>query len=255
MSDQIPKFTIADMVEAGVHFGHSTSRWNPKMGPYIYGVQNGTHIINLEKTIICLKEALEFIYEKAKNNGRVLFIGTKMQASSIVKSAAMKCSQYYVNHRWLGGMLTNFNTVSSSISRLVEYEKFLAQESEAYTKKERILVEKKRVKLELALGGIRNLGGLPDAIFIIDSNKEHVAVAEAKRLRIPIIAVVDTNSDPTGIDYIIPGNDDATRAIEFYCNIVADTILSGIASDLQASGVDIGSMADVGSTEKNEGQI
>ena len=207
-------FTMRQLLEAGVHFGHHTRRWNPKMDPYIFGKRNNIHILNLEKTVPMLHEALEAILSIAKNGGKFLFVGTKRSASELVALAAINCGQYYVNHRWLGGMLTNWQTVSKSIKNLKAIEaRIELGELNSLTKKERLNIERQRDKLELTLGGIKNMSGLPDAIFIIDTNKESIAVAEANTLKIPVIAICDTNSDPSGIDYPIPGNDDALRAL------------------------------------------
>ena len=237
----IPTFTMRQLLEAGVHFGHHTRRWNPKMDPYIFGKRNNIHILNLEKTVPMLYEALEAINSIAKNGGKFLFVGTKRSASALVAQAAINCGQYYVNHRWLGGMLTNWETVSKSIKRLKNLEaKIELDEINSLTKKERLNIERQKDKLELTLGGIKNMSGLPDAIFIIDTNKEAIAVSEANNLNIPVIAICDSNSNPTGIDYPIPGNDDALRAISLYCDLVGSSILQGLESNLEQSGIDIG---------------
>jgi len=237
----IPTFTMRQLLEAGVHFGHHTRRWNPKMDPYIFGKRNNIHILNLEKTVPMLYEALEAINSIAKNGGQFLFVGTKRSASALVAQAAINCGQYYVNHRWLGGMLTNWETVSKSIKRLKNLEaKIELDEINSLTKKERLNIERQKDKLELTLGGIKNMSGLPDAIFIIDTNKEAIAVLEANNLNIPVIAICDSNSNPTGIDYPIPGNDDALRAISLYCDLVGSSILQGLESNLEQSGIDIG---------------
>jgi len=237
----IPTFTMRQLLEAGVHFGHHTRRWNPKMDPYIFGKRNNIHILNLEKTVPMLYEALKAINSIAKNGGQFLFVGTKRSASDLVAQAAINCGQYYVNHRWLGGMLTNWETVSKSIKRLKNLEaKIESDEINSLTKKERLNIERQKDKLELTLGGIKNMSGLPDAIFIIDTNKEAIAVSEANNLNIPVIAICDSNSNPTGVDYPIPGNDDALRAISLYCDLVGSSILQGLESNLEQSGIDIG---------------
>jgi small subunit ribosomal protein S2 len=235
-----PTFTMRQLLEAGVHFGHTTRRWNPKMSPYIFGVRNGVHIIDLEQTVPLLHQALTTMREVVAGGGRVLFVGTKRQASEIVKDTAKRCGQYYVDHRWLGGMLTNWKTISKSIKRLHELEAQLAEESQGLTKKELLNLTRERDKLDRALGGIKDMGGLPDILVIIDTNKEHIAVAEAKKLEIPVVAVIDSNSNPDGINYPIPGNDDAFRAISLYCNLAADAVLDGIQQELLASGADVG---------------
>lgn len=244
----LPKVSIKDLLDAAVHFGHKTSRWNPKMAPYIYGMRDGVHIIDLNQTAGLLTAALKSIYEVAKNNGRILFVGTKIQASDIVASYAEKCGQYYVNHRWLGGMLTNWGTVSKSIKTLESYEQTLKSEEEnqTLTKKEILDLTRKKEKLDRAFGGIRNMGGKPDIIILIDTNKEHIARSEADKLHIPVVAILDTNSDPDNIAFPIPGNDDAIRSITYYCEIFANTILVGLEASLSASGVDIGSLSNAG---------
>jgi len=236
-----PTFTMRQLLEAGVHFGHHTRRWNPKMDPYIFGKRNNIHIINLEKTVPMLYEALDAIQSIAKNGGKFLFVGTKRSASELIAQAAINCGQYYVNHRWLGGMLTNWETVSKSIRKLKNLEERIETgEINSLTKKERLQIERQKEKLDLTLGGIKNMNGIPDAIFIIDTNKESIAVLEANNLNIPVIAVCDTNTNPSGVDYPIPGNDDALRAISLYCDLVAASVLKGLESNLEQSGVDIG---------------
>ena len=235
-----PTFTLRQLLESGVHFGHHTRRWNPKMDPFIFGVRNGVHIIDLQQTVPLLHRALEAAREVVANGGRVLFVGTKRQAQEKVAAAATRCGQYYVNHRWLGGMLTNWKTISQSIKRLKEMDEQLAEAESGLTKKERLGVTRERDKLERALGGIRDMGGLPDILFIIDTNKESIAVQEATKLNIPVIAVIDSNSDPDGITYPIPGNDDALRAIDLYCELISASVLSGIEAEMMASGTDIG---------------
>jgi small subunit ribosomal protein S2 len=210
------------------------------MAPFLFGERNGVHIINLEQTVPLMHQALEFLRGVAGNGGRVLFVGTKRQASEIVADAAKRCGQYYVNHRWLGGMLTNWKTISHSIKRLKELEEWLAEENLGLTKKELLVMNRERDKLERALGGIKEMGGLPDAIFVIDTNKEHIAVDEAQTLGIPVVAVLDSNSDPSKITYPVPGNDDAIRAITLYCELSADAILDGLQESVAASGGDVG---------------
>ena len=237
----LPTFTMRQLLEAGVHFGHHTRRWNPKMEPYIFGKRNNIHIINLEKTVPMLYEALEAIQSIAKNGGKFLFVGTKRSASDLIAQAATNCGQYYVNHRWLGGMLTNWETVSKSIKKLKNLEERISSgEINNLTKKERLNIERQKEKLDLTLGGIKNMNGIPDALFIIDTNKEAIAVLEANNLNIPVIAICDTNTNPSGVDYPIPGNDDALRAISLYCDLIAASVLKGLESNLEESGVDIG---------------
>jgi small subunit ribosomal protein S2 len=232
-------FTIRELLEAGVHFGHKKNFWNPKMLKYIYGTRNGVHIVDLQQTALRLKQALDVLKEIAANNGRVLFVGTKRSASELVAEFAKSCGQYYVNHRWLGGMLTNWNTVSNSIRTLQKYEGILSNPNSTLTKKEKLDLDRKRIKLDNVLGGIRNMGGKPDALFVIDAKQEQLAIAEARALNIPIIAVVDTNSNPDNIDYVIPGNDDARKAIEIYSRLASEAILTGMQESLANSGVDI----------------
>ena len=237
----LPTFTMRQLLEAGVHFGHHTRRWNPKMAPYIFGKRNSIHIINLEKTVPMLYEALEAVQSIAKNGGKFLFVGTKRSASDLIAQAAANCGQYYVNHRWLGGMLTNWETVSKSIKKLKNLEERISSgETNNLTKKERLNIERQKEKLDLTLGGIKNMNGIPDALFIIDTNKEAIAVLEANNLNIPVIAICDTNTNPSGVDYPIPGNDDAIRAISLYCDLIAASVLKGLESNLEESGVDIG---------------
>ena len=236
----MPTFTMRQLLEAGIHFGHTTRRWNPLMRPYIFGERNGIHIIDLEQTVPMLQRGLEAIREVAAGGGRVLFVGTKRQATEIVSAAAIRCGQYYVNHRWLGGMLTNWRTISNSIKRLRDIEEQLAVEDIGLTKKELLRLTAERDKLERALGGIKEMGSLPDILFIVDTNKEAIAVAEAQKLGIPVVAILDSNSDPRGITHPVPGNDDAMRAITLYCDIVADCVLDGLQAELLSTGVDIG---------------
>ncbi|MGE0251510.1 MAG: 30S ribosomal protein S2 [Dongiaceae bacterium] len=243
MSQQ-PAFTMRQLLEAGVHFGHNTRRWNPKMASYIFGERNKIHILNLEKTVPMLNQALKAIYSTAASGGRVLFVGTKRQAAEPIAETAKRCGQFYVNSRWLGGMLTNWKTISNSIRRLKSLDEQINNPESGLTKKELLNMTREREKLEKALGGIREMGGLPDILFVIDTNKEQIAIAEAKRLGIPIVAVVDSNCDPEGITYPIPGNDDAMRAINLYCELVGQTVLAGLQAEMQKSGVDLGEAAE-----------
>ena len=233
----MPEFSMRQLLEAGVHFGHHTRRWNPKMKQYIFGVRNGVHIIDLQQTVPMLDRALKSLRDISANGGRVLFVGTKRQAQDQVREAAKRCGQYYVNHRWLGGMLTNWKTVSGSIARLRELETILDGDTSGYTKKEALMLTREREKLDLSIGGIKEMGGLPDALFIIDTGYEKIAVSEAKKLGIPVIAVVDTNNSPEGIDCVIPGNDDATRAIKVYAQCIADAIIEGRGTNTVHVGV------------------
>lgn len=239
----MPSYTMRQLLEAGVHFGHTTRRWNPKMQPFIFGERNGIHIIDLEQTVPMLQQALQAVRDVAAGGGRILFVGTKRQAQQIVKESAGKSGQYFVNHRWLGGMLTNWKTISGSIRRLKEMDERLAGEQSGLTKKELLQLQRDRDKLDLSLGGIREMGNLPDILFIIDTNKESIAVQEANNLGIPVVAVIDSNSSPDGITYPIPGNDDAMRAINLYCDLMTGAILDGLQVSLSSSGVDIGAAA------------
>ncbi len=216
--------TIKDLLDAGIHFGHKTKRWNPKMSSFIFGERNGIHIIDLQQTVVCLSRAIDKIKEFASQNKNILFVGTKRQASDIVSKAAIDCKQYYINKRWLGGMLTNWDTIQNSIKRLKELENILSEKNYTYTKKETLNFEKSVEKLNKALGGIKDMNGMPDILFIIDTNKEFLAVNEANKIGIPIVAVVDSNSNPDGIDFPIPGNDDAIRSIEYYCQFMKESI-------------------------------
>ncbi len=238
----LPSFSMRQLIEAGAHFGHNTRRWNPKMKQYLYGVRDGVHIIDLQQSVPMLSRALQAIHDVTAGGGRVLFVGTKRQAQEIVKEYAERCGQYYVNHRWLGGTLTNWKTVSHSIKRLKDLEERLGNETQlaGLTKKEQLTLARDQEKLNRSLGGIKDMGGLPDILFVIDTNKESIAVAEAKVLNIPVVAVLDSNSDPAGITYPIPGNDDAIRAIKLYCELVANTVLDGIQDEMKTAGVDIG---------------
>ncbi len=237
----MPVYSMRQLIEAGVHFGHSTRRWNPKMAPYLFGVRNGIHIIDLRQTVPMLHRGMQAVRDIVAGGGRVLFVGTKRQAADIVADAARRCGQYYVNHRWLGGMLTNWKTISFSIKRLREIDEQIASGNvQGLTKKELLNLNREREKLERALGGIKDMGGLPDIIFIIDTNKESLAVQEANKLGIPVVAILDSNSDPEGVDYVVPGNDDALRAIQTYCNLISGAVLDGIQAEMSRSGVDIG---------------
>jgi small subunit ribosomal protein S2 len=236
----MPTFTMRQLLESGVHFGHHTRRWNPKMGPYIFGVRNGVHILDLEQTVPMLHQALQAVRDVVAGGGRVLFVGTKRPASEKIAEAAKRCGQYYVNHRWLGGMLSNWKTISNSIKRLRELDEKLAEGGQGFTKKELLQLTRERDKLDRALGGIKEMGGRPDILFIIDTNKEAIAVAEARKLGIPVAAVVDSNSDPAHITYPIPGNDDATRAIALYCDLISDAVLDGLQAEAIATGADVG---------------
>nr|WP_323687685.1 30S ribosomal protein S2 [Rhizobium sp. AN88] len=231
---------MRQLLEAGVHFGHQTHRWNPKMKPYIFGDRNNIHIIDLAQTVPMLSRALQVVSDTVARGGRVLFVGTKRQASEIIADSAKRSAQYYVNSRWLGGMMTNWKTISNSIQRLRKVDEILNSEGTGYSKKERLTLEREREKLEKALGGIRDMGGVPDLMFIIDTNKEKIAIEEAKRLGIPVVAIIDSNCDPDHIDYPIPGNDDASRAISLYCDLIARAAIDGILRQQGSSGRDIG---------------
>jgi small subunit ribosomal protein S2 len=235
----LPDFSMRQLLEAGAHFGHQTHRWNPKMERYIFGSRSNIHIIDLSQSIPLLHQALVKVREVAAGGGRILFVGTKRQASEPIATAARRCAQYYVNHRWLGGTLTNWRTVSGSIARLRELEGVLQTET-GRTKKELLQLSREHDKLELSLGGIKDMGGIPDLMFVIDTNKEAIAIQEARKLNIPVIAILDTNSNPDGITFPIPGNDDAARAIQLYCDLMADSILDGLAAGQSAAGVDLG---------------
>ena len=241
----LPKFTMHELIEAGVHFGHKTKRWNPKMQSYLFGVRNDVHIIDLQQTVPLLHQALHVVREVVSKNGRVLFVGTKHQAMEPIAEAAKRCGQYYINQRWLGGMLTNWNTIQASIKKMRKMEEVLGQEKSGLTKKETLDMERAHLKLEKSLGGIKEMGGRPDLIFIIDTNKEELAVKEAKTLGIPVVAILDSNSVPDSINYPVPGNDDATRAIRLYCRLVSDAALDGLQQSVAKSGADIGASADL----------
>ena len=245
----LPEFSMRQLLEAGVHFGHQTQRWNPRMGEFIYGARNGIHILDLTQTVPMLDAALNVIRETVAKGGRVLFVGTKRQAAQPIAEAAEKCAQYYMNHRWLGGTLTNWQTVSQSINRLKAIDEQMESGAEGLTKKERLGMEREQTKLQASLGGIREMGGLPELLFVIDVKKEQLAIAEAKKLGIPVVAIVDTNCSPEGVDYIIPGNDDAARAIALYCDLVSRAALDGMTGQMEAAGVDLGALEDVPAEE------
>jgi small subunit ribosomal protein S2 len=249
MSMALPEFTMRQLLEAGVHFGHQTARWNPRMQTYIYGSRNGIHILDLTQTVPMLDQALQVIRDTVARGGRILFVGTKRQAQKAIADAAEKSAQFYMNHRWLGGTLTNWQTVSQSIARLKQIDEAAAHGFEGLTKKERLGLEREQAKLQASLGGIREMGGVPDLIFIIDVNKEDLAILEAKKLGIPVVAVVDTNCSPAGVDYVIPGNDDAARAIQLYCDLAARAALDGMSAQLGAAGVDMGAMEQLAEDE------
>ena len=236
----LPDFSMRQLLEAGAHFGHQSHRWNPKMAPYIYGARNSIHIIDLAQTVPLLHQALKLVSDSVAKGGRVLFVGTKRQAAEEVAAAAKRCAQYFVNSRWLGGTLTNWKTISASISRLRKLDEQLGEGAKGLTKKERLMLTREREKLEKALGGIKDMGGVPDLVFVIDTNKEALAIKEANRLKIPVIAIIDTNSDPDGVAHPIPGNDDASRAIQLYCDLVSRAAIDGISRSQGAAGVDIG---------------
>ncbi|WP_434287230.1 30S ribosomal protein S2 [Celeribacter sp. SCSIO 80788] len=241
----LPDFSMRQLLEAGVHYGHQTQRWNPRMAEFIYGERNGIHIFDLTQTVPMLDQALQAVRDTAAKGGRILFVGTKRQAAGPVAEAAEKCAQYYMNHRWLGGTLTNWKTVSQSIQRLAAIDETLSSGAEGLTKKERLNMERDQAKLQASLGGIREMGGLPDLLFIIDVKKEDLAILEAKKLGIPVVAVVDSNCSPAGVDYIIPGNDDAARAIALYTDLVARAALDGMTAQMDAAGVDMGAFEEL----------
>jgi small subunit ribosomal protein S2 len=240
----MPSFTMRQLLEAGVHYGHHTRRWNPKMSPYIFGIRNGVHIMDLQQTVPMLHQAMEAIRNTVAAGGRVLFVGTKSQASEKIKESAKRCGQYYINHRWLGGTMTNWKTVNQSIKRMKEMEERLNQAT-GLTKKESLDLERSYNKLEMALGGIREMGGLPDILFVIDTNKEAIAIEEARRLNISVVAVLDSNSNPEGVSYPIPGNDDALRAIGIYCELISGAVLDGLQAEMTSAGIDLGASAEV----------
>ncbi len=241
----MPEFNMRQLLEAGIHFGHNTQRWNPKMKPFIFGVRNNVHIIDLQQTVPMLDQALKAVRDVAANGGRILFVGTKPQASDKIAESARACGQYFVNHRWLGGMMTNWKTISNSIKRLRDLEKLMAQDETGLTKKELLQAQRELEKLEMTLGGIKDMAGAPDLIFVIDTNKEKIAIQEANKIGIPVVAVLDTNSTPEGVDFPIPGNDDALRAIELYCNLVSGAVLDGLQTQMSRAGIDAGAAVDV----------
>jgi small subunit ribosomal protein S2 len=238
----LPEFSMRQLLEAGVHYGHQTARWNPKMAEFIYGDKNGIHIIDLTQTVPMLDAALQVVRDTVARGGRILFVGTKRQAQKPVAEAAEKCAQYYMNHRWLGGTLTNWQTVSKSIQRLKQIDELMANGAEGLTKKERLNIEREQTKLQSSLGGIREMGGVPDLLFVIDVGKEDLAILEAQKLGIPVVGVVDTNCSPKGVTHVIPGNDDAARAIQLYCDLVARAALDGMSAQLGAAGIDLGAL-------------
>ena len=238
----LPDFSMRQLLEAGVHYGHQTQRWNPRMAEFIYGDRNGIHIIDLTQTVPLLDQALKVVRDTVARGGRILFVGTKRQAQKPVAEAVAKCAQYYMNHRWLGGTLTNWKTVSLSIQRLKQIDEILGTGGEGLTKKERLNLGRGQAKLQASLGGIREMGGVPDLLFVIDAGKEDLAILEAGKLGIPVVAVVDTNCSPKGITHLIPGNDDAARAIALYCDLVARAALDGMSAQLGAAGDDLGSL-------------
>jgi small subunit ribosomal protein S2 len=238
----LPEFSMRQLLEAGVHYGHQTARWNPKMGPYIYGDRNGIHILDLTQTVPLLDAALKIVRDTVAKGGRILFVGTKRQAQKPVAEAAERCAQFYMNHRWLGGTLTNWKTVSQSIARLKTIDELLGAGGEGLTKKERLMMERDQSKLQASLGGIREMGGTPDLIVVIDVGKEDLAILEAQKLGIPVVGIVDTNNSPKGVDYVIPGNDDAARAIQLYCELIAKAALDGMSAQMGAAGIDLGAL-------------
>ncbi|MBR0657357.1 30S ribosomal protein S2 [Plastoroseomonas arctica] len=245
----MPDVSLRVLLEAGVHFGHHTRRWNPRMAPFIFGIRNQVHILDLQQTVPLMEQALKAVRDTVAGGGRVLFVGTKKAAAEYVAEAATRCGQYYVNHRWLGGMLTNWKTITGSIKRLKQMDEQLAGNTQGLTKKEILMLTRDKEKLDRALGGIREMGGLPNIIFVIDTIKEKLAIEEANKLGIPVVAVVDSNADPQGVTYPIPGNDDAIRAINLYCDMIAAAVFDGISAELQASGVDLGASEDVAIAE------
>lgn len=250
----LPTITVRQLIENGVHFGHNARRWNPKMGPYIYGVREGVHILDLTQTQPMLQRALQAVRDVAAKGGKILFVGTKMQAQDAVAEAATRCGQFYVNHRWLGGMLTNWKTISSSIKRLKEIDaKTEKGELNALTKKERLNIAREREKLFSSLGGIQNMNGRPDLMFVIDVPKEDLAISEAKKLGIPVVAICDSNANPDGIDFPVPGNDDALRAINLYCDLISAAVLDGMQAELKAAGVDLGAVVEPVAGETAQG--
>ncbi|HAX90843.1 MAG TPA: 30S ribosomal protein S2 [Rhodospirillaceae bacterium] len=249
----VPVVSLKQLFEAGVHFGHKTRSWNPKMQSYIFGVRNGVHIMDLEQSVPMMQRALQQLRDVTASGGRVLFVGTKRQAQEKVAETAKRCGQYYVNHRWLGGMLTNWKTISLSIKRLREIDEKLNSVAGKFTKKETLEMTRDRDKLERALGGIKDMGGTPDILFVIDTCKEALSIQEAVKLGIPVIAIVDSNSDPDNITFPIPGNDDASRAIDLYCDMAANAVLDGIEAEAIATGADVGAAVEVPASETKVG--
>jgi len=248
----VPQFSMRELLEAGVHYGHKTRRWNPKMSEYIYGEKDGIHIINLQKTVPLLHQALKKVHDVVAKNGRVIFVGTKPQAQEPIAEAAKRCGQHFINNRWLGGTLTNWNTISNSIRTLRRYDEVLNDATAGITKKEKLEISRKKDRLERSIGGIKDIGGLPDLIIVIDTRKEELALQEAKKLGIPVIAIVDSNCDPDGIEFVIPGNDDSIRAIKLYCRLFSDAVLAGIKDSLGAAGVDFGAAVEPAKPELPE---
>ena len=248
----LPEFTMRQLLEAGVHYGHQTARWNPRMGEFIYGDRNGIHILDLTQTVPMLDAALKVVRDTVAKGGRILFVGTKRQAQKSIAEAAEKSAQFYMNHRWLGGTLTNWKTISLSINRLKQIDEILASGAEGLTKKERLNLERDQGKLQASLGGIRDMGGVPDLLFVIDVGKESLAITEAKKLGIPVVGIVDTNCSPKGVDYIIPGNDDASRAIALYCDLISRAALDGMTAQMGAAGIDLGAIDEVPAEEAVE---
>jgi small subunit ribosomal protein S2 len=253
----LPTFTMRQMLESGVHFGHVTRRWNPKMEQFIFGTRQKIHILDLQQTVPMMYRAMQAVNDAVAGGGRVLWVGTKRQAAEPVAEAAKRCGQYYVNHRWLGGMMTNWKTISNSIRRLKTLEEQLGENNEettGLTKKELLKLTREHEKLDRSLGGIIDMGGLPDIVFVLDTNKENIAVAESNKLGIPVIGIIDSNSNPDGIDYPIPGNDDSIRAISFYCDMISGSVLSGIQTEMAVSGVDLGEL-EVTPAEDLQGEV
>jgi small subunit ribosomal protein S2 len=253
----LPTFTMRQMLESGVHFGHVTRRWNPKMEQFIFGTRQKIHILDLQQTVPMMYRAMQAVNDAVAGGGRVLWVGTKRQAAEPVAEAAKRCGQYYVNHRWLGGMMTNWKTISNSIRRLKTLEEQLGENNEettGLTKKELLKLTREHEKLDRSLGGIKDMGGLPDIVFVLDTNKENIAVAESNKLGIPVIGIIDSNSNPDGIDYPIPGNDDSIRAISFYCDMISGSVLSGIQTEMAVSGVDLGEL-EVTPAEDLQGEV
>jgi small subunit ribosomal protein S2 len=237
-------FTMRQLLEAGVHFGHQTHRWNPKMGSYIYGVRNGIHVLDLSQTVPLLHQALQLVTDTVAKGGRVLFVGTKRSAAQEIAESAKRCAQYYVNARWLGGMLTNWKTISASIKTLRKIDDTIEKQGVGFKKREVLDMARNKAKLEKALGGIKDMGGVPDLLFVIDTNKEANAIKEANRLGIPVIAIIDSNSNPEGVNYPIPGNDDAARAVALYCDLISKAVIEGISQSGQHSGIDAGAAVE-----------